>query len=404
MLNLKTDLSQTELNVLRCVYEAGPISRVKVAQRLNLTRATLTVISKKLKDLKLIFEAGKGTSSEGRGRKEVLLSVNPNAGFVLGIHISIGQFTVGLLDLSAKVIEKISQPFPPDKPAPMVLPPLVEMLRRMIERYQIQKQKIFGIVVAIPGVIDYKRGVLREITLTGWQGFELRSYFENQFDIKVLLENDVKTYTMGEFYFGIGKHVNSMICLWLGDGIGAGIINNGQMVRGISSSAGEIGFNEFILEQPNNRSLLTAGEVRCWGDVLSLTNIKATIRRGIEEGWKTELKPNAQIPDFVAAIGRGDPLAVYIFKLLSNVLGAIGLNLIYTFNPEILLLSGPLVYQLPQLAGEVRAHLKRGILQSPIENVEVKTSILGENGLLIGGVALMLEYLFGNSNNPFLEI
>lgn len=403
MLNLKTDLSQTELNVLRCVYEAGPISRVKVAQRLNLTRATLTVITKKLKNLKLIFEAGKGTSSEGRGRKEVLLSVNPNAGFVLGVHISITHFTVGMLDLNGKVIEKVSQPFPIDKPAPVVLPTLVAMLHQMMDRYQIQKQKIFGIVVAIPGVIDYKRGLLREITLKGWQGFELRSYFENHFDIKVLLENDVKTYTMGEFYFGIGKHVNNMICLWLGDGIGAGIINNGQLVRGISSSAGEIGFNEFILEQPNNRSLLTAGEVRCWGDLLSVTNIKATIRRGIEEGWKTELRPEAQIADFVAATGRGDPLAIYIFKLLSNVLGSIGLNLIYTFNPEILLLSGPLVYQLPQLASEVRAHLKRGLLQSPIENVEVKTSILGENGLLIGGVALMLEYLFGNSNNHFAE-
>ncbi|MDZ7264153.1 MAG: ROK family transcriptional regulator [candidate division KSB1 bacterium] len=400
---MKTDLSQTELNVLRCVYEAGPISRVKVAQRLNLTRATLTVITKKLKNLKLIFEAGKGTSSEGRGRKEVLLSVNPNAGFVLGVHISITHFTVGMLDLNGKVIEKVSQPFPIDKPAPVVLPTLVAMLHQMMDRYQIQKQKIFGIVVAIPGVIDYKRGLLREITLKGWQGFELRSYFENHFDIKVLLENDVKTYTMGEFYFGIGKHVNNMICLWLGDGIGAGIINNGQLVRGISSSAGEIGFNEFILEQPNNRSLLTAGEVRCWGDLLSVTNIKATIRRGIEEGWKTELRPEAQIADFVAATGRGDPLAIYIFKLLSNVLGSIGLNLIYTFNPEILLLSGPLVYQLPQLASEVRAHLKRGLLQSPIENVEVKTSILGENGLLIGGVALMLEYLFGNSNNHFAE-
>ncbi len=403
MLNLKKYMSQTELNVFRSVYEAGPISRVKVAQRLNLTRATITVITKKLKDFDLIFEAGKGTSREGRGRKEVLLSVNPNAGFVLSAHIALNHFSVGLLNLTGKVIEKMVQPFLLDSHPQLVLTPLSEIMQKIIDKYKIQKQKIFGIVIAIPGVIDYKRGMLREITLKGWQGFELKSYFEDKFDIKVLLENDVKTYTMGEFYFGIGKHVNSMICLWLGDGIGAGIINNSQLVRGIASSAGEIGFNEFVIGLPPNTSILTTGDVHCWSDVLSITNIMATIRRGIKEEWKTNLKSDAQIEDFVAAIDHGDPLGIYIFRLMSNVLGAIGLNLIYTFNPEILLLSGPLVYQLPQLAGNVRAYLKKGMLRSPIESVEVKTSILGENGLLIGSVALMLDYLFGNADNHFME-
>ena len=99
----------------------------------------------------------------------------------------------------------------------------------------------------------------------------------------------------------------------------------------------------------------------------------------------------------------GDPLGLYIYRLLSNVLGAIGLNLVYTFNPEILLLSGPLIQHLPQLAGEVRALLNKGVLHTPIETVEVKTSILGENGLLMGGVALMLDYLFGNSGNHLLD-
>jgi len=403
VLNLKKDLSQTELNVLRTVYEAGPISRVKVAERLKLTRATITIITKKLKELNLIFEVGKGTSSERRGRREVLLTVNHDAGFVLSAHIALNHFTIGMLDLRGKVIEKVNQSFTLNASPQTVLTPLSELLQNIIDKHRIQKHKIFGITVAIPGVIDYKRGFVREITLKGWQGFELKKYFENKFDIKVLLENDVKTYTMGEFYFGIGKHVNSMICLWLGDGIGAGIINNGQLIRGIASSAGEIGFNEFILEQPANKSILTAGEVRCWGDVLSVTNIKATIMRGIDEGWKTNLKPDAQIADFVTAIDRGDPLGLYIFRLMSNVLGAIGLNLIYTLNPEILLLSGPLVYQLPQLAGEVRAHLKKAALRSPIESLEVKTSILGENGLLIGSVALMLDYLFGNADNHFME-
>lgn len=403
MLNLRRHLAQTELYVFRLVYEKGPISQVKVAQLLGLTRARISTIVKKLRELQLVIEAGKGMSSEGRGRKEVLLAVNPDAGFVISIHMAFDHFTVGLLNLTGKVLKKVSQPFQLNAPPPIVLSSVSETVRQTITEHQIQKQKIFALVITIPGVIDYRKGVVREITLKGWEGFRLRSYFEEEFDVKVLLENDVKTYTMGELYFGIGKHVSGMICLWLGDGIGAGIVSNGQLIRGAGSSAGEIGFNEFILEQPTNKSILTTGEVHCWGDILSLTNIKATIVRGIEEGWKTSLKPDAQIGDFVEAVVHGDPLGLYIYRLLSNVLGAIGLNLVYTFNPEILLLSGPLIQHLPQLAGEVRALLNKGVLHTPIETVEVKTSILGENGLLMGGVALMLDYLFGNSGNHLLD-
>lgn len=403
MLNVKKYLSQTELSVLRTVYETGPISRVKVARNLNLTRATVTIIIKKLKELDLILEVGKGSSTDRRGRREVLLAVNPEAGFVLSAHIALSYFSVGILDLMGKVIEKESRSFQINSSPQSVLAPISEIFHKIIAKHNIQKQKIFGVVVAIPGVINYKEGFVREITLKGWQGFELKKYLEDQFDVKVLIENDVKTYTMGEFYFGTGMHINNMVCLWLGDGIGAGIINNGKLIRGVTSSAGEIGFNEFILEQPANKSILTAGEVGCWGDVLSLTNIKATIKRGLAEGWKSNLKEDAKIADFVNAIETGDPLGLYIFRLLSHVLGTIGLNLIYTFNPELLLISGPLVYQLPQLAGEVRTHIRRGQLRAPIESVEIKTSILGENGILIGGVALMLDYLFENSNNHFFD-
>ncbi len=399
VLNLRNQLSQTELSVFRTVYEAGPISRVKAAKRLRLTRATVSVITKKLKELDLIMETGKVKSAERRGRREVMLMVNPQAGYLITVHIELFRYNVGLVDLTGNVIEKESSDFPLNSPPLTVLDPLIITLQRIIDKHHVKKQKIFGIVIVIPGVINYKNGYPREITLKGWQGFELKKYLEDKFDIQVLIENDVKTHTLGEYQFGIGKNINDLICLWLGNGIGAGIITNGRLIRGISSSAGEIGFNEFILEPPTKKSILISGDVRCWGDALSITNIKATIRRGIGEGWKTHLTEHATISDFTRAVESGDPLGMYIFQLLSQVIGLVSLNLIFTFNPEILLHCGPLVNELPRLATDVRTHIKRSTLQSPIENLEIKTSILGDNGILIGGVALMLDYLFQNSDN-----
>ena len=403
MLNLKDELSQNELNILKTIYQAGPISRVKISRILKLTRATVTVITKKLMELDLILEVGKGISTEGRGRREVLLTINAESGYIFTIYISLTDYMIGILDLSGKVLEKTRHSFELGTPPYTLLDPISNIIENYISRNHVPKNKIFGIVMALPGIIDYRQGMVREYTLSGWQGFRIRYYLENKFDIKVLLENDVKTYTMGEFQFGIGKHVKNMICLWLGNGIGAGIITNGHMIRGISSSAGEVGFNEFVMGHNSAKSILTASQPKCWGDLLSITNLKNTVRMGIEEGWKTELATDSDISDLIHAIENGDPLGLYIFKLLSQYLGIISRNLIYTFNPEILLLSGPLLYKLPRLASEVQNQLNKSTLRSPLESVIIKTSMLGENGILAGGVSLMLEYLFDNTNNHYFH-
>lgn len=398
MLNLKNDLTQNELSALRIIYEAGPISRVKIAEKLFLTRAAISLIAKKLQDLDLILEVGKGASGQRRGRREVLLTVNPAAGFVITVHIALRFYKIGLVDITGNVIDRETHSFEQGSLPNDILPKLTEHLSQIIDRNNLKKEKIFSISIAIPGVVNYERGFVREITLKGWQGYELADYIEEKFDIKVLIENDVKTYTLGEFQFGTGRHANNMICLWLGDGIGAGIIMDGHLLRGKSSSAGEIGFNEFVFDSSPNKSILIENNPKCWGDALSINNIKETIKRGIRDEWHTNLKKDAQISDFVSAVEAGDPLGQYIFRLMSQMLGKISRNILYTFNPEILLLSGPLLYQLPRLASEVRSHLTDCIFKSPIENIEIRTSMLGENGILMGGVALMLNYLFNNNN------
>ena len=391
---LEKILSLNELRVFRAVYEAGPVSRIKIANGLNLTRAAISVITKRLIELDLIIEVGKGMSRKRQGRREVLLVVNPDAGFILSVQIAHNFVAFGLVNLNGKVITKETQPFSLGSSPFDVLGFLSEALLKMLETHQIDHKRIFGMGVALPGIVNYSRGSLNENSLKGWQGFDVGTFLERQLNIKVLLENDVKMLTLGEFQYGSGRHVNDLVCLWLGDGIGAGIIHDGRLIRGITASAGEIGFNEFILELPEKNSILIEGQPKYWSDILCFTNIRASIRRGVKEGWKTNLTELAEIPDFIHAVETGDPLGLYIFRLLSRILSVVCCNLIYFINPQMFLLGGPLFNQLPRLVSEIRTHLRKKILRSPIENVEVKTSILGENGVLIGGAALVLEDLF----------
>ena len=193
------------------------------------------------------------------------------------------------------------------------------------------------------------------------------------------------------------------MCLWLENGIGAGLMIEGRLIRGATASAGEIGFNEFFPEIPLKQSIFIEGQPKCWGDVLSFANIRNSIKRGIKEGWKTTLKPDAKISDFIQAVETGDPLALFIIQIIGKVVSTVCRNLVYTFNPQTLVMSGRLFHQLPMLADEIRRYLKNSSLKKPMEAVEIKTSILGQNGMIIGAVALVLEHLFRTSEQKSMH-
>lgn len=388
------DLSPNELRIFRAVYEKGPISRVRLARGLHLTRAAVTILIKRLTQLGLIVEVGKDNSGDRRGRREILLTVNPEAGVILAVHISLTHINYGLVTLNGRILIRNRNPLPENYQPSEVLSVVSNELIQMIETYCKDSSRLFGVSVAIPGIIDYKTGSLLEQIRVSWEGFQIKDFFEKQLGLNVFVENDVKTLTLGEFYFGMGRHSNDMVCLWAKDGIGAGIIHDGRLIRGYSSSAGEIGFNQFISELPANRSILINGKPNCWGDLLSFTNLRASIDRGVDEGWKTSLKKGASIDDFIIAYENNDPLAIFIISSLASVLGVVSCNLIYSYNPQVLVLAGPLFEKIPNLTIEVKKHLNKGLLKTPLNAVDLKASILGEDSILIGGAALHLEYIF----------
>jgi len=128
--HLKNILSLNELRTFQVIYETGPISRVRVTRILHLTRAAVTGITKRLQDLGLVMEVGKEASSPRRGRKEVLLTVDPDAGLIVAVHIALHYFTVGLVNLGGSIVAKTTRsfPFPPGSQPLDVLPGLVDTI------------------------------------------------------------------------------------------------------------------------------------------------------------------------------------------------------------------------------------------------------------------------------------
>ncbi len=387
-----------EIRVFRTIFESGPISRAKVARRLNLSRAAVTLITQKLAKQGLLATVGKGASTERGGRREVLLAISPRAGIILAAQLERDFFRYGLLDSNARRIDQETQSCALGTPPAQVLDRLIKGLQKMLRSHRVPADRILGMGIGLPGILNYEQGCLREAyTLEGWQAFPVQSYLSESLAVPVQLENDVKAVTLGEFQFGSGRLVRDLICLWVEDGIGAGIIVNGQLLRGATSSAGEIGYNELALEQTGGRSLLITPQHLDWGDILSHSNLRDAASRGREDGWTTSLPATCEVTDLVAAAESGDPLALQLIKEFGTLLGAVCINLIYAFNPPLMLLHGPLFYRSPLVADEVRAHVARGILRSPVEAVDIRTGMLGQDAVLVGAATLVLENLFKDS-------
>lgn len=391
MLEHDTTLTASERQTLGLILDAGPISRVKIAQKLKLTRAAVTLAVQHLQQNGFIIEAGKGEIKAGR--REVLLAGNPDSGLFFSVHFALKYTTIGLVNLNGNILFKTRLDLDSENPAEAIVDKVVQVIKNHIVEENISRDRIWGIGVSLPGIVDQEKGMALESTLKGWENFAIKDALNSQFNCPVIVENDVKTLTLAEFKYSTGLDVNNMICLWMEDGIGAGIVINGRLFRGYSSSAGEIGFNEFIRPPLNGKSLLTFNKPRFWGDILSFSTIQSAVQKGIDEGWRSVLGRDISIDDFVNAVSGSDPLAMHIFRLLGEVLGAVCCNLIYTFNPQVLLLSGPLFRHLPGLADIVHKHLSKAHLRQPVEAASIRISNLGEDSITMGGAMLLIEHL-----------
>lgn len=388
-----------ELNILRFIKNDGPISRAELAKRYKLSKAAVSEIISNLLDLGYIHEIGMGSSTKLGGRKPILLEFNPHSGFAIGIEIKRDHARVALSDLNAKIHNIDYFSFKPGAPLKDIVQQVYSYIDDFLKIDWVKKARPIGIGIAIPGLVNYKIGKIQESdTLKNWVGFPLKKSFEDRYQIETIVENDVKAISLGEFHFGAGKSVRDMVYLWVGDGVGAGIIIHGELLRGVSASAGEVGYYDvgFMIKDKGFCQLLYDGH-KNFGDILSEKVLLEGAKRGLQGSFKGQLDENKLGVDYILdEAHNNNPLALELVKEYGFLVGVICTNLINTLNPELVVIGGqPIAYD-PLLLKIIKDQIKQDILRTPSRIVKVKKAKLKEDAAIIGAVALVLEDLFYN--------
>lgn len=381
-----------EVRILRIVRDSGEISRIEIAKATNLHKATITDLVAKLIRAGFLQETGEVKESRNVGRKRILLRFNPMAGFVAGVDIGMTQATVAISDLNARSIRQKSFGYSVDTPARAVLSKVAAKIRSLLAGVDPQASKLVGIGIGVQGVIDYRTNTLiLSYNKKGWEGKSLSPELEATFNVPVFVENDVKTMALGEYLLGAARGVKDFVHIWVGDGIGAGIMINGTLLHGITSSAGEIGYNS--LEVPSyyaEKYPLTYRNQMMFGEILTNANLVASYRRGSREAVADDIS----VADVATKAKNGDPVARQVIDEFTSMLSSLCITMVNTLNPELILVGGKIAQCYPAIAEMLENKIHTDRLTPPAEALRVKPAQHGENGVTLGAAGLVLYELF----------
>ncbi len=329
--------------ILHAIRDAGTIPRVDLARRTGLSQATVTGITAELLGEGMLLEQPVGRS-EG-GRRPVPLALNPKGAYTVGVHLSVDQISVVLMDLQAGILKAHTKTLQPELyPAERLIEDLIESVQTCLWQADFTKKQISGIGVAIPGLIDSRSGFVHYVPNYRWTNIGLADQLRQRMGVAVYVENSANTLAIYEQWFGIGRGTDNFLLITTEHGIGAGLVLDGKIYCGSRGFAGEFGHTVVDDKGP----LCRCGQTGCLeaicGNNAILREAKEVIRRG---QWQL---PGGEptIEEVLAEAKGGNPALRAIYQRAGRTLGVGIGNLCKLFDPQKIIISGKGV-----LAGEL---------------------------------------------------
>lgn len=324
-----------------------------------------------------------------------------NLPLVVGIDLGGTQIRAAVLQ-GSRLIARVSK-LTGKNPAPdLVLPRMFQAVEEVRHGAGIEWDKIAGIGIGAPGPLNGRTGmVFSPPNLPGWDGIPLHTIFAQQFSKPVFVENDANAAALGEYLFGAGRGSKELVYVTISTGIGAGVIADGRIVRGISGTAGE--FGHMTIDWHGERC--NCGNIGCLETISSGTAIAKRANEIVEQGKGEQLRAFAlthqQPPEtehtslqitartVAMAAEAGIEEAREIIARAAEGLGVGLVNLLHLFNPELVLLGGSVTQIGSPLLEPAMRIVKERAMPMPRDSMRLVIAELGADVGLVGAGALI---------------
>ncbi|MDR0284659.1 MAG: ROK family transcriptional regulator [Propionibacteriaceae bacterium] len=294
--------------VFTLLQAQGRISQADIVAATGLGKATVSSIIAELATEGWLHEVGtaKATGARG-GRRSTLLDINPERGYVVGLKLLDSSLAVVVTDLFARVILHETVPITPCRCPEDVLDIIDEVVTSAIARAGLARTQVLGVGVGISGPIEPGRGtIVLSRNFPDFPPVPMADRLSARLRLPVQIENDVNTVTIAERWFGQGQGCDDFVVVTIGQGIGAGVVVGGRLVRGVRGAAGELGHLRMTPDGPQ----CECGGQGCLQAVAADPAVVREVRQGIARGEASSLVvDDLTMRQIIKAADEGDKLA-----------------------------------------------------------------------------------------------
>ena len=239
-------------HVMDAIRRHGPVSRVQICQVTELSATTVSAITAALLDDRLITSLQVGAVRDaGRGRPRVMLQLNPDAAYVVGVRLAPDQITVAVTNFCADILHTLSLPIRIDRQTAAVIADLVEDgVRRCIEDADLEMSDILGVCVGLPGVVERSAGVCRQSPIFGDRDVPFGAELTRRLGVPASIDSDANLVALAEHWFGQARDLNDFLVVSVERSLGLGILHNGELFRGASGLSPDLG--DLMIGSPGN--------------------------------------------------------------------------------------------------------------------------------------------------------
>jgi predicted NBD/HSP70 family sugar kinase len=363
-----------ERTVLEGVRDLGPVSRAQIARDTGLSKPTVSQALSSLVGAKLVREAGR--SSGGRGPSALLYEVNPVAGFVVALDVGRSVVRAAIADLTGEILAQ-RDARARSKSAAVLIEQLGAQARQVATEAGVRWSRVAFTAVGSPGVLQPGVDHLwLAPNLPGWERQGVVDGVRRAIGTPVAFENDVNLAALGEQRRGLGKEVPNYVYLHVGTGVGMGLVLNGELYRGSSGAAGEVGYLPIAVADPRGRASRRRGALE---SALGATAVMERVR----------LAGVTHVGDAKAAFAaarRGDAAALDVVATVAERIAFAIAAVAAIVDPELVILGGGIGSQGDLLLEPVERELTR---LSPFRP-RIEASILGDDAEIHGAITLAL--------------
>lgn len=311
--------------------------------------------------------------------------------WTFGIDLGGTKMDIGMVDMSGKIHDHLLLKTKAKEGSRAIVQDMVFAINELRARHP--HGKVLGVGIGIAGQIEKTTGVVHFApNLPGWRDFPLQEELKKAVGLPVYVTNDVRAATWGEWLYGAGRGCEDLICIFVGTGIGGGIVSGGKMLEGCSNTAGEIGHMTIDLKGPP----CTCGNRGCFEALASGWSIAKRIKGTLAEdpnferimlelgdGKKEELSAR----HLFQAARAGNPIAGRIIKDVSEALIAGVSNLVNAMNPKRIILGGGIINGYPEFIDLIKKGIPTRALKAPLKLLEIVEASLQSDAGVAGAAA-----------------